>query len=190
MNFINKKEIRKKILFLRDSINESSKKIKDIKILNRLINLPEFIFSNKILLYASFKSEVSTFDLLKYSIRLNKTVALPKVDRINKSLILYKINSIDDLKMGYLGIPEPEVSEENRMDINNIDLIIVPGVAFDESCNRLGYGKGFYDKLLKDINKIIIGLAYEEQIVKSLIVEQHDVKINKIITDKRIIECA
>jgi 5-formyltetrahydrofolate cyclo-ligase len=189
MNFKDKKEIRKKILLLRDSIDESLRQMKDKKIFDRLINLPEFIAANKILLYASFKSEVSTADLLKYCIKLNKTIVFPKVDKINNFLVLYKINSINNLKKGYMGIPEPEVSEEYKVNVNDLDLIIVPGVAFDEKCNRLGYGKGFYDKLLKGIDKTIIGLAYEEQIVQSLIVEKHDIRINKIVTDKRIIEC-
>lgn len=189
MDYKDKKELRRKILLLRDSIDESLRRVKDIKIFERLTNLPEFIFSNKILLYASFKSEVDTFDLLKYIIKLNKMVVLPKVDKINNCLVLYKIDSLNDLKKGYLGIPEPEVPDEYRADINELDLIIVPGVAFDENCYRLGYGKGFYDKLLKNVNKITIGLAYEEQMVQSLIIEPHDIRINKIITDKRIIEC-
>jgi 5-formyltetrahydrofolate cyclo-ligase len=77
-----------------------------------------------------------------------------------------------------------------------MDLFVVPVVAFDEDCSRLGYGKGFYDKLLSEVksqkSKVkspIIAIAYEEQVVKSIPSELHDIKMDKIITDKRIIEC-
>ena len=86
------------------------------------------------------------------------------------------------------------------MNIEDIDLAIVPGIAFDEQCNRLGYGKGFYDKLFNKLAKRlnsqrsavsgrIIALAYEEQIVESIPADSHDIKMDKIITDKRIIDC-
>lgn len=189
MRFRDKKEIRKKILFIRNTMDKNIRALKDYKIRNTLIQLPEFIHSNKILLYASFRSEVDTLNLLKYCIDESKIVALPKVDIINNCLNLYKISGMEDLKIGYMGILEPDVSERQRIFIDELDLIIVPGVAFDEHCNRLGYGKGFYDKLLKDVRKTLIGLAYEEQIIESLIVESHDVRINKIITDERIIVC-
>jgi 5-formyltetrahydrofolate cyclo-ligase len=189
MSLLEKKEIRKKILSIRDAIDENVKILKDYKIRNRLIQMPEFIYSNKILLYASFRSEVDTMDLLKYCLNTNKIVVFPKVNRIKDCLNLYKISQIDDLKVGYAGILEPDVSESQRVVVNELDLIIVPGVAFDENCNRLGYGKGFYDKLLKNFKKTTIGLAYEEQIIELLTVESHDVKINKIITDERVIVC-
>lgn len=186
---MDKKEIRKKILFIRDTMDKSIRALKDYKIRNSLIQLPEFIYANKILLYASFSSEVDTINLLKYCINTSKIVALPKVDIINNCLNLYKISRLEDLKTGYAGILEPDVPEGQRIFVDELDLIIVPGVAFDEHCNRLGYGKGFYDKLLKNVRKTLIGLAYEEQIIESLIVESHDVKLNKIITDERIIIC-
>ncbi|MDP1758755.1 MAG: 5-formyltetrahydrofolate cyclo-ligase, partial [Thermodesulfovibrionales bacterium] len=91
----------------------------------------------------------------------------------------------------YMGILEPSVSEKRLTKINDINLVIIPGAAFDASGNRLGYGAGFYDKLLAEIkNKIpIVTPAYEEQIVENIPSEPHDVKVSKIVTDKRVIEC-
>lgn len=190
----NKELIRKEILYKRDSINEQIKKDKDRKIKERLLSLFEFKLSNKILLYASFRSEVGTFDLLKYCITHRKTVALPKVDKGHNRLKIYEIKDIKELARGYFGIPEPDVSEDRAMSVEDLNLILVPAVAFDEYCNRLGYGKGFYDKLLqvvkdKELKIDIIGLAYEEQIVELIPSEPHDIRMDKIITDKRIIEC-
>jgi 5-formyltetrahydrofolate cyclo-ligase len=128
---------------------------------------------------------------------------LPRVDKQNNELKIYEIKDTEELVKGYFGIPEPNVSadisanisESRRMNVEHMDLILVPGVAFDEQCNRLGYGKGFYDKLLSRVRgqgssvKCLIALAYEEQIVGSIPSESHDIKMDKIITDKRIIEC-
>lgn len=191
-----KVSIRKYILSRRDSINDEIRKGKDREIKERLLQLPEFKASHKILLYASFRGEVDTFDLLKYCITHGKAVILPRVDKQNNELKIYKIKDTEELVKGYFAIPEPNVSEDRRMNVKHMDLILVPGVAFDEQCNRLGYGKGFYDKLLSEVGsqksevrRKIIGLAYEEQIVELIPSESHDIKMDMIITDKRIIEC-
>jgi len=190
-----KVSIRKYILSLRDSISEEIRKDKDREIKERLLQLSEFKASHKILLYASFRNEVDTFDLLKYCVAHGKIVLLPKVDKQDNELKIYEIKDTKELIKGYFGIPEPDVSEDRGMNVEHMDLILVPGVAFDEQCNRLGYGKGFYDKLLSRVRgqgsgvKCLIALAYEEQIVESIPSEPHDIKMDKIITDKRIIEC-
>lgn len=194
-----KSDIRKYILSRRDSIHEEIRKDKDREIKERLLALSEFKASHKILLYASFRSEVDTFDLLKYCVAHGKVVVLPRVDKQDNELKIYEIKDTEELVKGYFGIPEPnvsaDISESRRMNVEHMDLIIVPGVAFDEQCNRLGYGKGFYDKLLSGVRgqgsrvKRLIALAYEEQIVESIPSESHDIRMDKIITDKRIIEC-
>ena len=193
--------IRKDALVRRDAISEELKNAKDGNIRERLLGLQEFSKSAVILLYASLKSEVDTFEAIKYCLSNNKTVVLPKVNRAKDALILYEIRDISELAKGHFGVPEPSVSEDRRRDITGIDVVIVPGVAFDEGCNRLGYGKGFYDKLFSPISNqqsavsnnrrktCRIALAYEEQIVERIPAEPHDMKMDKIITDKRTITC-
>ncbi|MCG2708811.1 MAG: 5-formyltetrahydrofolate cyclo-ligase, partial [Thermodesulfovibrionales bacterium] len=102
-----------------------------------------------------------------------------------------EIKDITELTKGYMGILEPSVSEGKLTGLDNIDIIIIPGAAFDVSGSRLGYGAGFYDRLLAGIKKKIpiIAPAYEEQIVDDIPSEPHDVKVDKIVTDKRVIEC-
>ena len=184
--------IRKDTFLRRDAISGELKKNKDTSIREKLLALPEFRKAAVILLYASFKSEVDTFEAIKYCLSNNKTVVLPKVNETKDALILYEIKDISELAKGHFGVPEPAVPEDRRRDIAGIDMVIVPGVAFDMRCNRLGYGKGFYDKLFSPIGSrrpIRIALAYEEQLVEHIPAEPHDMKMDKIITDKRIIVC-
>lgn len=185
-----KASIRKIVLSRRNALSVEIRKVKDLKIKEKILALPEFRAAHKILLYASFRSEVDTLDLLKYCVDYGKIIVLPKVDRNNDELTLYRIEDMNEVVAGYMGIPEPQVHAGRRMPVEEMDLIIVPGVAFDGHCNRLGYGKGFYDKLLTRGAKAKIAIAYEEQIVEYIPSEPYDIKMDKIITDKRIIECS
>jgi 5-formyltetrahydrofolate cyclo-ligase len=184
---MDKGKIRNEVLKRRNSITAEDKKAKDEFIKNTLVGLAEFEKARAILLYASYKSEADTFGLIKHCFSMAKTVALPKVDALSSELKIYEIKDLRELVSGYQKIPEPDVPEERLLGVNDIDLIIVPGVAFDVQCNRLGYGKGFYDKMLNEKSCPAIALSYEEQIVGSVPAESHDIKMDIIITDKRII---
>ncbi|MDP3048617.1 MAG: 5-formyltetrahydrofolate cyclo-ligase [Thermodesulfovibrionales bacterium] len=186
-----KKTLRQETLLKRDAIPENIKEEKDAAIRQRIIRLPEFTDAKTIFFYASFKSEADTIEMIKISLSHGKQVILPKVDKENKKIKLYEIKDITELTKGYMGILEPSVSEGKLTGLDNIDIIIIPGAAFDVSGSRLGYGAGFYDRLLAGIKKKIpiIAPAYEEQIVDDIPSEPHDVKVDKIVTDKRVIEC-
>ncbi|MEW6068450.1 MAG: 5-formyltetrahydrofolate cyclo-ligase [Nitrospirota bacterium] len=181
--------IRKEILKKRNEILPDIKSEKDALIKQWLFNLPEVAEAKVILFYASFRSEVDTADMIKESFRIGKRIVLPKVDRENHRLTLYEIKDIKELSTGYMGIPEPFLSEERLMTIDDVDIVIIPGAAFDYSGNRLGYGEGYYDILLSERKEKmpIVALAYEEQLVDSIPSESHDIKVNIIVTDKRII---
>ena len=183
-----KRLIRKEVIPQRDALSISVRKAKDGSIRRRLLALPEFIKARTILFYVSFRSEVDTIELLQNSILNNKTVVLPRVDMQNSSLTLYEIRTMEDLAPGCYGILEPPANEDNIVHDAGIDLMIIPGVAFDKHCNRLGYGKGYYDKLLSHKNAPAVGLAYEEQILAHIPADAHDIKMDKIITDKRVIQ--
>ncbi len=183
-----KRIIRKEVISRRDALSSELRKAKDESIGRRLLTLPEFIKARIILFYASFRSEVDTMKLLQRSLLDGKTVVLPRVDTSNTSLVLYTIPSVEDLVPGHFGIKEPRENREELIEPSDIEMIIVPGVAFDEHCNRLGYGKGYYDRLLSHKNALAVGLAYEEQILAHIPADAHDIKMDKIITDKRIIQ--
>ncbi|MEC4675799.1 MAG: 5-formyltetrahydrofolate cyclo-ligase [Nitrospirota bacterium] len=187
-----KDSLRKELLGRRDTIPPGVRRVKDRMIQERLTALDEFRDADLILFFASFRTEVDTFALMKESLDKGKRIALPKVDRGNHILILYEIKNIDELSAGYMAIPEPSVNTgERRFTINDMDLVIIPGAGFDPAGGRIGYGGGYYDMLLGGMKKNIpvVAPAYEEQIVESVPAEPHDVKIGMIVTDRRVIRC-
>ncbi len=186
-----KSRIRQQVLGKRDSLDPGTRRSKDLLIKEIFLSLPEFQQTTVVLLFASFRSEVSTFPLIEEALRLGKRVVLPCVDSASKELRLYEIKDTRELSPGYMGIPEPAVPGERERDINDVTLAVMPGAAFDSRGCRLGYGGGYYDKLLSRLRRKIplIALAYEEQIVDSLPAEPHDRKVHLIVTDKRVIRC-
>lgn len=185
-----KSSIRKKILKKRDKISRDIKTIKDLSIKQRLFSLHEFMNAKIIFFYASFKSEVETLAMIKETLEMEKRIVLPKVRREGRGVKLYEIKDINELSPGHMGIPEPSSPKGYSLSLEEVDLVVIPGVAFDYSGNRLGYGGGFYDMLLADRQKKIpiIALAYEEQLIDKIPSEPHDIKIDMILTDKRVIE--
>jgi 5-formyltetrahydrofolate cyclo-ligase len=185
-----KKLLRKKVLEKRGSILPSEKKQKDVLIMRRLFNLQEFKKAKAILFYASFRTEVTTINMIEESLKMGKTVLLPKVDKVRHRLRLYEIKYLKELSPGHMGIPEPFLPDTRLKEINDVDLVIIPGVGFDYSGNRLGYGAGYYDILLSDRkrNTPLVALAYNEQILDSIPSEMHDVKVDVIVTDELVIK--
>ena len=187
-----KRTIRRETLQKRDSIARNLKAEKDIAILQRIIMLPEFSAAKTILFYASFRSEADTMDMIKLSLHLGKLAVLPRVCKKEHILKLYEIKNMDELARGYMWILEPSVDEARLRKLPDIDLVIIPGAAYDTQGNRLGYGAAYYDKLLAGMERKIpvIAPAYEEQIAEKIPAEPHDIKIDMIVTDKRVIRCA
>jgi 5-formyltetrahydrofolate cyclo-ligase len=185
-----KKILRKKVLERRDSIPPSLRKKKDILIKQKLFCLPEFRTAKAILFYASFRTEVDTTGMIEESLRMGKTVFVPKVDKIGHLLRLYETKDLRELSPGYMGIPEPSLPDQRVREIKDVDLVIVPGACFDRFGNRLGYGAGYYDILLSDVKKKIpfIALAYEEQLIDLIQSENHDVRVDIIVTDDEVIK--
>ena len=185
-----KNSIRKEVLKKRDDIPRKIKTDKNLIIKEKLFSLHEFINAEIIFFYASFRSEVATHTMIKESLEMGKRVMLPKVQIDGHMVKLYEIQDISELSPGHMGIPEPSFTNIYSLSIDQANIIIIPGVAFDYSGNRLGYGGGYYDMLLAQRKKKvpIIALAYEEQLVDEIPSEPHDVKIDMIITDKRMIK--
>ncbi len=209
-----KKKIRARLLRKRDSIPSELKIQKEAAIEKRLFELEEFRSAKSLLAYVSFRSEVDTTRFLQDVINSGKKLVLPVVDSRHKVLQLYEVKATSELEYGYMGIPEPGVREDREVTLSDVDLVIIPGAGFDLKGNRLGYGGGYYDKLLSGIEKIgirdqglgiskekltpnpqpptplFLALAFEEQIEDEIASEPHDIKMDIIITDKRLIRCA
>jgi 5-formyltetrahydrofolate cyclo-ligase len=151
----------------------------------RLFAVPEFESARIVMFFVSFRSEVETGPMIRRALTSGKRVILPKVK--GKDLALFEIRDFEnDVSPGAWGIPEPVTSLP--VDLAEIDLIVVPGVAFDGRGNRLGYGAGFYDRLLTAFTKTTVALAFESQIMPRIHADPHDVPVKKIVTEKRILE--
>ena len=193
-----KNKIRKDLLKQRDAITPEQKILKESAIEERLFCLDAFKQATSILLYVSFRSEVDTRRYLDDVIKLNKKLVLPAVDSKHKKLNLYEVRDISELEPGYMGILEPRAIDGMSVTLKDIDLVIIPGTGFDRNGNRLGYGGGYYDKLLSYESKQLSGvdkhittiaLAFEEQVGDDIPAEPHDINVDMIVTDKRLIKC-
>jgi len=186
-----KKILREQLLAKRDRIRSEARKRKEAAIRKRLFASNDLRKAKSILFYASFRSEVGTMECIEKALTGGKKVALPRVMKAEQRLRLYFIESLNDLVSGSWGILEPDTKLCKETGLDNIDVVITPGAGFDSAGNRLGYGAGYYDKLLSGSYRrpVIMALAFEEQIVPKLPGEAHDVKMNKIITDRRTIDC-
>jgi len=185
-----KEEIRKRILSLRDSQTEEEMRSKSELIQKRLFNLPEFKKAKTIMFYVAMGSEVRTEQMIKQALKQGKRVVVPISDVKKRKLILSELKDFDELKPGTFNILEPKKEFIRPVSAEEIDLVIVPGIAFDKKGNRIGYGMGFYDKFLTSLKKRIpvVGLAYELQIVDAIPVDDKDVTVNKVITEKEVIK--
>lgn len=184
-----KEELRKTIMKQRKNLSKTELMEKSGKIKERIFETNEYKKAKTILFYISYDNEVYTHDIIKESIEMGKTVVVPKSVTKDSTLILSKLTNWNDLEIGAYDILEPKQNSIKEVSLESIDLIIVPGVVFDIHGNRIGHGKGYYDRLLKTSQHILgIGLAFEFQIVKKIETEVHDEKIDIIVTEKRIID--
>jgi len=185
-----KDELRKNILQKRKDLSKIELMEKSNRIKNRLFEMNDFREAQTMLFYVSYNNEVYTHEMIKECLSNRKKVIVPKSDTTNNTLIISELTDWDDLELGAYNILEPKEQSIIEVDIDLIDLIIVPGVVFDIYGNRIGHGKGYYDRLLKRASNIpSIGLAFEFQIVKKIDAEEHDEKIDVIITEDRTIVC-
>ncbi|KJU85852.1 5-formyltetrahydrofolate cyclo-ligase [Candidatus Magnetobacterium bavaricum] len=189
---ITKSTLRKSILHTRNTISAQDKNAKDAAIKNNLLHLKEFKDATTVMLYASFRSEPETLTIIEYALGSGKLVALPKVDMQSRQLDVYEIRHMGELVSGCMNIPEPDVAQSRRIDVERLsrfDLIVTPGVAFDACGGRLGYGGGFYDRLFSSMHRrpLLLALAYVQQMVDGIPMQAHDMRVDMIITDDGII---
>lgn len=174
-----KKQLRKEIKLLKDTFSFEQKIALSEKIFNKLEQMNAFIEAKTIMAYWAMADEVQTSDfILKWA--KQKTFILPKVE--GDLLLLKEFKGIDSLIKGDgFGIYEPTGEDYNEID--KIDLIIVPGIAFDIQNNRMGRGKAYYDKLLNKLSGIKIGVCFDFQLLEIIPADEHDIKMDFVITN-------
>jgi 5-formyltetrahydrofolate cyclo-ligase len=179
---VEKSDIRKRIRDLNRAVPTDEKLRRSETVMRQVEQLPEFQRARVVLLYWSMADEVQTHAFVERWYR-DKVLLLPCVD--GDDLRLRQYTGPQCMVAGeQFGIGEPTADTPEWTDLGAVDLIVVPGVAFDRHCNRMGRGRGFYDRLLKSTpNAIKFGVAYDFQLLDEIPVEPHDVKMDRVIVE-------
>ena len=153
------------------------------KICDRLAKTDAFKNAQCIAIYWGLKDEVQTSGIIEEWCN-KKRIALPVIH--GNDICFHAFTGKENMKKGVFEIQEP--TSVDTIPHDNIDLFIVPGVAFDRNCNRIGRGKGYYDRYLTGINKPMIGICFDFQLIDSIPTEKHDVKMTMVITEKETLK--
>ncbi len=173
-----------------DALNEQKRVEKTEVIAKRFFEFANFLESKIVLFYMNKKHEIVTLDMIKIGFELGKILVLPAFDAGKHEMQLFKVDNIDtDLKKGPRAILEPNPDVCKMVPIEYIDLAIIPGIAFDEKGGRIGYGEGYYDRLIPKLSITTrkVAFALESQIVQQIPMDSHDQFVDIIITENRII---
>ncbi len=187
-----KKELRRKVQEFRDSIDPEQRELLSARVAANLWSVPEFAAAETVLFFISFRSEVDTMPMIIRALEEGKNVCVPCTDAGNKAMVASHIIDLDtDLELGNYDILEPRAECLRPLPPESMDVILMPGVAFDLTGGRLGYGGGYYDRFLEKCSPgcMLIAVAFEMQMVEHVPCADHDASIHKIVTENRIIDC-
>lgn len=186
---MNKNELRKKVLEIREKISDEEIKKRSRILLEKVKEMDEFKKAHTIMVYVSFGKEIYTWDFIQECLDMEKKVITPICNNKDRTLILGKTTAFPEgfhkTKFGILELPADKCEHS---DIQEIDFILMPGVAFTRDGSRLGYGAGYYDKLLenKPAKTVTAAPVFEEFLFEEIPMEEHDVKMDFVITDREI----
>lgn len=178
-NLKEKSNLRKFMMKERSKIDK--KDMKDKQIFNNLINNKIFQGAKDIFIFVNYKNEVNTKKIINYCFENNKNIYVPKV--IGKEMEVRKIKRFNDLERSEMGILEPK---EYCSKFESLDLVIMPGLAFDKEKNRLGYGGGYYDKFLNENQIYKLAICYDFQVISFVPTNKYDIPVDLILTNKRV----
>lgn len=183
-----KRQLRQQAAAWRDSLNIEWRETHSAAAWQVFFALPEVLAAQTIMLYASFRSELSTMAAMRYVLSINKRLVLPRVIPNSRQLQACLINSLAQLQVGAYGIPEPK-DDAPIVDAYAIDIVAVPGLAFDRTGYRLGYGAGYYDRFLPQLHKsaLAIGICFSGQLVTRVPRQPNDVRLPCLVTEDALI---
>jgi 5-formyltetrahydrofolate cyclo-ligase len=180
---IHKQQIRKTMRSMLQLLNNLEER--SLSVIEKLKCLNEFKNSKNIVLYSSIQYEIETIYLIHQCLQTSKNIYLPYIENVQ----IAQINSLDELVLGKYNILEPANNEYlNNLEV--IDTVIIPGVAYDKDGNRLGKGMGWYDRFLQRLspNVLKVALVFDIQIINYVPKDVHDISVDIIITEDRIID--
>lgn len=183
---LDKKQLRKIMQDKRSKLSDEEIMAKSKKIMDFVFSLEQFSKAKTVMFYVDAKNEVGTKEAIMKALKLNKRVVVPKVYK-HLGLKAIQIKGLDELCLGTFNILEPVHDEQ--VFPRDIDLVVVPGVAFDEDGYRLGYGGGYYDNFLPQLRASVkkVAIAFNIQVLKTVPREKHDVRMDFIITESRVL---
>ncbi|MCX7714574.1 MAG: 5-formyltetrahydrofolate cyclo-ligase [Clostridia bacterium] len=167
-----------------DEVVQKSRKIREI-----LFCTSFYKNADTIMTYLSAKNEPDTLEIVKVATQSGKKIVVPIADMKTNNMRLSYLPTLDGLCRNSFGILEPRGDFFVPCDVQNVDLILVPGLAFDEKGGRIGYGKGFYDRFLTKTKAVFVALCYDFQVIEKVAAEAHDVFMDFILTESRLIDC-
>ena len=154
----------------------------------RLAALGEFRVAARLLIYVSTANEVGTHGLIRQLLAMGRQVCVPRFEPATESYVACQVHDFDaDLAVGKFGILEPRPEALRPAAIDPIDAVLVPGLAFDETGNRLGRGLGHFDRLLRQTGGVKIALAFDFQVLDEVPAEPHDARMDFIVTETRVV---
>lgn len=180
-----KKELRSYIKTKRKSVENKAEK--DSLVAQNLLSLDEIKKADTILCYISLDDEIYTDEIVRVLLDSGKRVGAPYCVDNNGNMDFYYITDFDDLRIQSFGVREPVIEKCKKVTSFDNTIIILPGLCFDSNGNRLGYGKGYYDRFLQIHSLISVGLCYNSLIVKKVPTDMYDKKADIIVTENDII---
>lgn len=186
MNMLTKNELRQKYRALRDSFGEEFIEKASVSACERLVKSKAFLDADTVLLYYPINKEISPLPLFNICLKMGKNVAFPVCQTKESTLIFKKIASFDSLVPSVFGLCEPKEAC-NLVNPTEKTLCVVPAISFSSDGHRLGYGKGYYDRFLKNFNGISVGFSYSALVCDSLSHEAHDIPLDMIITESEVL---
>lgn len=182
-----KNTLREQIKKRRKALTHEEIEEKSAKITQLLTAFAIYRSAKCICVYMAAFNEPRTMPLIQKALADGKTVCVPITDTENTTLSLSYIHDISALRKGAYGIFEPTVIDSANP--RDVDLIVVPGIVFDKSGSRIGFGKGFYDRLLTDTRAVKVGLCYQFQLCEGVPSDKHDIPMNMLVTEEEFIIC-
>lgn len=183
-----KSKLRQNMIKKLRDLDPQTKSLVEKKLAEQLITSKQWMQADIIALTISKPLEWSTKAIIEAGWKMGKTIVVPKCEPEKKQLHFYEFTSYDDLETVYYGLKEPKADENKFVPKENIDLIIVPGLVFDQQGYRIGFGGGYYDRFLEGFSGVTLSLIAEFQLIPSVPKESFDIPVQDIITNERLVE--
>jgi 5-formyltetrahydrofolate cyclo-ligase len=189
---IEKEQFRRYILRLRDRQSVTDIEQKSLEIIDQVLHFHEYVRARGIACYVSKDSEVDTRPLIRRALDANKRVLVPVVKKGDIDLFFSELKDLGrELAPGSFSIPEPRPEFLRPESLDTVDVLFVPGIVWDKEGYRLGWGRGYFDRVLRSLPEHVrsVGLSFNLQFVNRVPRDQFDLPVNTVVTESRVVRC-